>query len=229
MENTYKNFKECYEEIAIKETNIIKKNQVGKVYGWSSVKWDHYHIGTSQIYYPIFINYLKENNFNTFNTGIEFACGTTTIFDFIQVKEKKVSDLTTTHCNFMKNKGYNVTQGNIEDKLFEENYSDITSACGILNFVINYDKAVHQLKRVTKNNGLILITVPFEQTITKVNINSKGTGLALRDFNLNNLKERFEDYNFEIVFKYVQPQTDCPDRTGTKYISVLLLILKNIK
>lgn len=225
----YENIKNAYEKIAIRENEIIKKNLVGKTYGWTSVNWDHYHIATSQIYFPIFIKYLKENNFNTFNKGVEFACGTTTIFDFIEVKETRVSDLTLAHCNFMKNKGYNVVQGNIEDELFEENYSDITSACGILNFVINYDKAIHQLKRVTKKNGLILVTVPYEQKIKKVNIDDRTTGLALRDFTLNNLKERFEDYNFEIVFKFVQPETECPDKTGARYIPLLLLVLKNIK
>ena len=44
-----------------------------------------------------------------------------------------------------------------------------------------------------------------------------------------NYSERFEDKNFEIVFKFVQLETECPDKTGAKYIPLLLLVLKNIK
>ena len=195
-------YKKNYDEIALIEKNIINDNKVGEAYGWHK-NWDHYHIFTSQIVHKKVIEFLKYNNYTHFINGIEFACGTTTIFNSINVDNPLLSDIALSHCQFMRNKGYKCIEGNMEDSLFEENYSNITVAFGVLSYVLSYNKAIEQIKTVTCNNGLVLITVPYDQILPweEFDLSKSRTGLPLRTFNENNIKERFIDRGFNILYK----------------------------
>ena len=63
--------------------------------------FDHYHVATSQLYFPKIVNYLNKMN-KTFETGVELACGTTTLFDYFKVNNTTLLELADKHFEFMK-------------------------------------------------------------------------------------------------------------------------------
>ena len=160
-------YNENYEGKSKLEQQIIKNNKSGTAYGLTG-NFDHYHIATSQLYFPKISDFLKENGYNDLDTGIELACGTTTLFDYVNVKNCKLLELGTAHVEFMKNKGFDCYKGDIEDTPFGDKISDITVAANILNVNLSYNKAISEIKRITKDDGIIIIVSEKFNFITPI-------------------------------------------------------------
>ena len=222
-----KEYDKNYDKNGKKEIEYINSGQVKNLFHWTKdEKWDHYHITTTQHQFPLYIKKLKEFGFQSFNNGIELCCGTCTLFDFIKVDNCYLMDIAESHCEFMRKKGYNCQQGNLENVPFETNYSDITICCGTLQMVYSYNNCINELKRITKKNGLILITLPWQQ---KVSDKWEPTGSTFRTFNDNNFQERFINKGLKLLAKMHVGEVEAPDNKASKYIPCVNLIFENIK
>tara|TARA_B100000989_G_scaffold58902_1_gene40123 strand:+ start:11684 stop:12394 length:711 start_codon:yes stop_codon:yes gene_type:complete len=214
-------YKIAYDKASEIETKIISQNKAGRAYGMNK-HFDHYHVATSQLYFPKIVNYLNKMN-KTFETGVELACGTTTLFDYFKVNNTTLLELADKHFEFMKKKGHNCLQGNIENIPLGDKVSDITVSCNILNVNLSYNKAIDEIKRITKDDGIIIIVLPWEQSLPllKFDMKSSPTGLTLRTFNDSNFKERFEDKGLKLIEKQFIPAQSSPNT-----IQVMNLIFK---
>lgn len=222
-----KEYKEQYNINGKKEINYINTGQVKKLFKWTKEKeWDHYHITTTHHHFPLYIKKLKELGYTSFNNGIELCCGTCTLFEFIKVNNCYLMDIAESHCEFMKKKGFNCIQGNLENVPFESSLYDITVCCGTLQMVYSYNNCVNELKRITKKGGLILITLPWQQ---KVSDKWEPTGSTFRTFNDNNFQERFINKGLKLLAKMHVGEVEAPDNKAAKYIPCVNLIFENIK
>ncbi len=222
-----KEYTEHYNNNGKKEIEYINLGEVENLFYWKkNNKWDHYHITTTQYYFPLYIEKLKNMGYEYFNNGIELCCGTCTLFDSLKVNNCYLMDIAESHCEFMRKKGYNCLQGNLENIPLENNFSDITVCCGTLQMVYSYNNCIKEIKRVTKNNGLILITLPWQQ---KVSPKWEPTGSTFRTFNDNNFQERFEDKELKLISKIQIGEIEAPDNKAAKYIPCVNLIFKNTK
>jgi len=63
---------------------------------------------------------IKRIRFHSFNNGIELCCGTCTLFEYIKVNNIHLMDIADAHCKFMREKGFNCLQGNVENVPFDQ-------------------------------------------------------------------------------------------------------------
>ncbi len=204
-------YKKNYDETSKHENKVIEERKAGETYGLTE-EFDHYHVATSQLYFPKIVDYLKTLD-RKFEYGVELACGTTTLFDYFKVGKSTLLELADGHFEYMKNKGHDCIHGDIENIPLDDKVSDITVACNILNVNLSYNKAIDELKRITKDDGLIVIVLPWEQglPLTEFDLIESSTGLTIRTFNDDNFKTRFTDKGLELLEKQFIPQQTSPN------------------
>ena len=112
----------------------------------------------------------------------------------------------------MKKKGHNCIQGDIENIPLDDKVYDLTVAGNILEINLSHNKAIDEIKRITKDDGIIVIIIPWEQEmpLTEFDLIKSSTGLTLRTFNDDNFKTRFTDKGLELLEKQFTPRQKSP-------------------
>ena len=128
---------------------------------------------------------------------------------------------------FMQEKGWNVIQENAESLPFSDNFFDIVVCCNLLQLVLSFNKAIQELRRVLKNDGLLLISIPWEQKPPSPVMNSKDIYLPqLRIFNNDNFDDRFLSQGLPLLSKQYIKEKKAPLSKSAKYIATMNLIFK---
>lgn len=85
--------------------------------------------------------------------------------------------------------------GNVEKMNFSDDYFDVTIGVETLEHVNNYNLYLHELKRVTKNNGKIILSTPQKKS------DILQTPFHVKEFYYHEFKDLLQKY-FEIEFIY---------------------------
>lgn len=91
---------------------------------------------------------------------LEVGCGTGIILEKVQKynpKELKAVDFSSQMVNIAKKKGFNVTTADATNLPFKGKSFDLVYSFKVLPHIKNIDKAISEIKRVTKDNGRIFI------------------------------------------------------------------------
>jgi predicted TPR repeat methyltransferase len=110
---------------------------------------DVWHICTQKFTYPALKRMLDEfAPRKTFANGVDLGCGTVTFFDWIEVENGVLVDLSEDYCAFMASKGWKVLTENIEDLSLESGSQDLVVCSDILEHVLSFDAAMSEVKRI---------------------------------------------------------------------------------
>ena len=176
---------------------------------------DVWHICTKKFTYPA-MKKMLELHFPSrkFKSGLDLGCGTVTFFDFIEIEKATLVDISEDYCEFMRTKGWNVLNQNIENLSFESSSQDIIICSDVLEHVLSFDKALSEIDRILTPNGILLINVPWEQKLEKI---PAMLGSHIRTFNDQNLSNRF--FGWKLIDKEVIGPTVKPN--GIKTINLM--------
>lgn len=178
---------------------------------------DVWHICTQMYTFPKLKKLLQKNYpKKKFNTGLDLGCGTVTFMNYIKCNKPILVDMSKDYCNFMQKKGFITICDDIEELHSISNKSqDIIVASDILEHVLNFKKAIKRIREVLKDDGLLLVNIPWEQDIKQLEF---IIGSHIRSFNKKNLNIFFKDWN--IVDSEVIPQTTKPN--GIQTINLIM-------
>jgi SAM-dependent methyltransferase len=151
----------------------------------------------------------------SFSNGADIGFGNITFFDWIDVENPILIDISQAHCNFMGDKGWKTMVGNIEDLSLNDNSMDVIVCSDILEHVLSFSRAISEVNRVLKQDGLLLVNVPWKQT----KMGHDGFP-HLRTFNESNLYDRFS--NWDVLHSRILPKTRNPNGIAT-----INLIMRN--
>lgn len=111
------------------------------------------------------------------------------------VNTKKLNKLKLKNCRFMI--------GDATKLKFRSNHFDIVFAIDILEHIKNAEKAVKEIKRVLKNNGILVLSGPTEsifQKLARVLLKGvKGPGAGVHYYNVYSLKKIIEKNDFRKI------------------------------
>ena len=136
---------------------------------------------------------------------LDIGCGTGLTMNFLApYGEVTGLDVSEDALEFCRQRGLNnVTLGSADELPFDDNTFDLVFALDVLEHVENDYKAVQEIERVCKPNGLVLATVPAHQWLwtgfDRYNLHQRR--YSSREF-LNNFKKaklskiRFSYFNF---------------------------------
>lgn len=207
-ENEIKNhYYNWWNDTAKRNINWVKEGIAHEKYCMDE-KIDVWHVGTKLHYFPDLKNLLEKTigieNLNL-NRGADLGCGTVTFFEFLEVKEPVLIDLSKAYCNFMASKGWKVLNENIENLSLESNSQDVVICSDILEHVLSWDKAIKQVSRILSDDGLLLVNLPWQQNLSEIPAEIGG---HIRTFDEKNLSEYFAGWQIlasSVVEKKVKP------------------------
>lgn len=111
------------------------------------------------------------------------------------VNTNKLNKLNLKNCRFMI--------GDATKLKFRNNYFDIVFGVDILEHIKNAEKAVKEIKRVLKNNGILVLSGPTEsifQKLARILVKGvKGPGAGVHYHNVYKLKKIIENNCFKKV------------------------------
>lgn len=200
-----KHYLNWYNNLALRNLAYVKQNKVGEVYAVNGA-YDHWHIATKMQTYPQMVTLLNETDLpKMFDYGLDIGCGTVTFFDFISVRKSILVDIVPVYCAFMKEKGYNAVEGNIESLQFEDCVFDTIVCSDILEHVLSLEKSLSELSRVAKQGCLLFVNVPWNQKVSGNILNFSH----IRTFTTTSLSI-FEKYGFVLKKKRLVDTEDKP-------------------
>jgi ubiquinone/menaquinone biosynthesis C-methylase UbiE len=105
--------------------------------------------------------------------------------------EKYGVDISTEYLKIANTKGITVCKSLIEDLPYKDDFFEIITCTDVLEHVLDLNAAVKEILRVTKPNGLIIIRVPYKESL-KSYVNCQYKFVHLRNFDEYSLKLFFE-------------------------------------
>ncbi len=129
---------------------------------------------------------------------LDIGCGTGLLLKKLQNFGKTQGmDCAQPALDYCKKRGLeNVKKGDILDIPFDDNQFDIVLALDVLEHVKNDSKALKEINRVLKKNGIALIFVPAFQFLWDVH---DEIGCHFRRYNRKALADKIQKENFRIL------------------------------
>lgn len=188
-------YEKYYEGLARKNLEHVRKGEVKTRYGRAPndrENWGIWHIETESHTFPILKSHLDRlfGLDKKYKTGLDLGCGTVTFFDLIDVEDSVLIDLSQSYCEFMRKKGWNVMQANAEAIPLSDRWADIIVCSDILEHAPSFDKVLNEVERVLRDDGVLLVSVPWKQDLNFPQKAKQGF-THLRRFDDENIKERF--------------------------------------
>lgn len=96
---------------------------------------------------------------------LDVGCGTGAVLDQMAGKKFTVSgiDMNDTALAYCREKGFSVEKGFADKMPYQADTFDVVFALDVLEHLDNPEAAVREVKRVLKNGGLFIVTVPAHQ------------------------------------------------------------------
>ncbi len=101
-------------------------------------------------------------------------------------------DVSLPYLRIAKNNGIEVCMAKLEKLPYCDDSFDAIISSDVLEHVLRIDKAVSELIRVLKPGGMLIVRVPFDESLDEYINNPKYTYSHIRSFNLNSLRLLFE-------------------------------------
>ncbi len=110
-------------------------------------------------------------------------------------------------CNYYDISGFHVNHQNIEMTDYPDSFFDVIVAVSVLEFVNNVPKAVHEIKRILKPDGIFITICPMESTILDSLLSLYSTKKPGEEFvnSRKSLRKRLEGSFFIIEKNYMVP------------------------
>lgn len=140
----------------------MEKTEYEKLYQFENYYW--WHIGRSKIIYKLLKNYLpRDNSFDILDVG----CGTGINLGILEKFGKVVGvDPSKKALQFTRQRGFkNLIKASAEKLPFPDKCFNLVTALDVIEHIADDLKALKELHRVLKSQGLLLVTVPAYQFI----------------------------------------------------------------
>lgn len=170
----------------MEENEYIKMHDIEKNHWWFLAKRKYIDI--------ILDRFLVKKEIKALDVG----CGTGAVMEFLQSREYKVCgvDKSGVALSFCKKKMLNVNLGSAEKLNFSDNTFDLITALDVLEHLPNEKKALQEIKRVLKPNGIFVATVPAHQFLWSYHDEVLH---HFRRYNKKSFLQIFQD-NFDVKF-----------------------------
>lgn len=175
-----------------------------------------WHINSFLYTLPGLARLMNSVNPQDFDDGLDLGVGTVSFFDFYNVSNPVLVDISPEYVEFHSRNGKNAVVADVEDLPFEANSFDVIAACDILEHVLSFRTAISEISRVLKPGGYLCVNVPWEQDLKVV---KTELGSHLRTFNAKNLRRRFR--GFTVVELEIIPKRQKPSRIQTANIILI--------
>jgi len=174
-----------------------------KVYDLRRIKGYHKHVSTIKI--NILKEYIKNKNFKV----LEVGCGTGIILSNIRGLCKATGiDLTEDMLKIARKKGLNVKMAEATKLPFKDDIFDLVYSFQVLPHVPDIKKAVDEIVRVSKNDGIIIFDLYNKYSFKYMNYFVKEIILRkkttyIKFFSLNEMKKLLSDLKI-VEFKSIR-------------------------
>ena len=185
-------YKLWYKTLAQRNLNLVKNKTAHTMFSYEGGDMGVWHIPSKVLIYPKLVELLnKHYPGKVYKNGVDIGCGTVSFFDHLPVEQTLLIELCEEYCEFMKGLGYNIQQGDIEALTLKDKSMDIVVCSDIFEHVLSLDNALSEVKRVLKDDGVVVGNIPWKQVLGTVTVEEFS---HIRTFNESNLYERFKEW-----------------------------------
>jgi len=188
-------------ERARRNLELVRSGKAHESYGLAE-PIHVWHINSFLHTLPSLASALSACQVEPIESGLDVGCGTVTFFEFFEIAEAELIDLSPEYVEFQGQKGWSASVADVEDLSFADSSFDLVVASDILEHVMSFDRALSEISRVLKKKGYLAVNVPWEQ-----DLGAMSTGIQLgshiRRFDSHNLVRRFE--GFELIHQEILP------------------------